>query len=334
MAITGPFVRVTSSFAKAKQQVWYRSNDRTIPLIYTMEDWNVVSCAPNGARGVADCPATYWQPHAELASNKAMAKLQDVLGDASSWGETIVQARATAALAVEGALGTLIKFTRQVHRFDFFGAARTLKMAVPRGLKPTAKAFAENWLAFHFGWEPLVKDIYASAQHVLAPYPPHKVRAKGTYKDFAEWQSASSAFNQVFTTRVLVGCEVVISDENAYSRQQMGLQNPFSLAWELVPFSFVVDWFANVGQCIGQYSMFAGLSVTKPFNTVYSTALRIENPLPGTSFAVTAAMTSAGVYRRQGLPPVTLRIAPWKGVSMVRAATALSLLVVLLGGSK
>jgi hypothetical protein len=40
----------------------------------------------------------------------------------------------------------------------------------------------------------------------------------------------------------------------------MGLENPLAVAWEVVPFSFVLDWWIPVGNILQAYSDARGLS--------------------------------------------------------------------------
>lgn len=50
------------------------------------------------------------------------------------------------------------------------------------------------------------------------------------------------------------------------SLSRLGLTNPALLAWELVPFSFVADWFVNIGDCLQSLDnplQISGLTVIK-----------------------------------------------------------------------
>lgn len=40
----------------------------------------------------------------------------------------------------------------------------------------------------------------------------------------------------------------------------LGLDQPLEAAWELVPFSFILDWFFNIGTCLSSWSQGMGLS--------------------------------------------------------------------------
>lgn len=43
--------------------------------------------------------------------------------------------------------------------------------------------------------------------------------------------------------------------------QGLGLANPLKTIWEVIPFSWFVDWFTNIGKVLGQVTDFLGLQV-------------------------------------------------------------------------
>jgi hypothetical protein len=49
-----------------------------------------------------------------------------------------------------------------------------------------------------------------------------------------------------------------------------GLTSPVSLAWELIPFSFVVDWFLPIGSAIQAFSAFEGLTFMSGYKTYFT----------------------------------------------------------------
>lgn len=54
---------------------------------------------------------------------------------------------------------------------------------------------------------------------------------------------------------------VRIRNPNVDTLNRLGALNPLSVVWELVPFSFVADWFINIGDCISELSWLAGVQV-------------------------------------------------------------------------
>lgn len=54
-----------------------------------------------------------------------------------------------------------------------------------------------------------------------------------------------------------------ISNPQLSQLQQLGLTNPALVAWELVPFSFVFDWFISVGQYLQGITALHGVTILK-----------------------------------------------------------------------
>jgi hypothetical protein len=70
-----------------------------------------------------------------------------------------------------------------------------------------------------------------------------------------------------------------ISNETLANASSIGILNPLQIAWELVPYSFVVDWFMPVGSFLETLTDTAGLTfvsgvrtdrVVSQFNSTYT----------------------------------------------------------------
>jgi hypothetical protein len=134
---------------------------------------------------------------------------------------------------------------------------------------------ANSHLEWIFGWVPLYEDIFAAMNVMTGPIPDHYV--KGTGKAYWDWPvvsgSPSSGYYaqalQHYTDRVTIGAKVGISNPNLWLLNRLGLINPAVVAWDLIPWSFVVGMFANVTQVLKGFSEFVGLDITG-VNTTYS----------------------------------------------------------------
>jgi len=323
-----------------------------VPTAYTLHDRRVIKgFSPNlpGWPGnlssgfSVDLRADY----AATVENKARAKLVEALGDSSMWAVNIAEAKKSLGL-ITGPVAGLITCVRKIRKFDFVGATREFNrlheslrirtrrnlqpVSVPKGLKATPKAFANNWLAFHFGWEPLIQDIGAGIETLSKPYPPRVIYGKGSLRATEAYYSNPGQFWTYQTYDISAfcrtGCTVRVTNPNMFVAQQLGFVNPLSIAWELVPFSFVVDWFANVGQILGQFSEFAGLSLSDTYKTHFQV-------IKGTDtwyYGQTQTKQGVHVQRSTSIATATLKPYPWKGISVTRGATAIALLVQLMGG--
>jgi hypothetical protein len=121
--------------------------------------------------------------------------------------------------------------------------------------------------------------------------------------------------------------DVRVDNPNLHLAQQLGFINPLSVAWELVPFSFVVDWFGNVGQVLASFSDFAGLSQVNPRTTTFQKTTKLTQTYTG----YVANHESVYVTRITSIVGPVLIRSQWKGISPVRGLTACSLLLQALG---
>lgn len=120
-----------------------------------------------------------------------------------------------------------------------------------RSLKQQVKVFNQLWLEARYGWRPLLGEIGDIVQQLTdGDYSRNK-----SSSSFTEDLSAVSTpkvtpgttANRTGTavrsgTRTLRG--FALAEGNFGSHPDF---NPIQTAWELVPFSFVVDWFFDVG---------------------------------------------------------------------------------------
>jgi len=138
--------------------------------------------------------------------------------------------------------------------------------------------------------------------------------------------------------RVQLIADIVIEDPNVFRLNQLGFVNPAVIAWELVPFSFVVDWFSNVGMVLSSYTDFVGMSLQNACTTSYAEYHdnfyykgHDPNNWFGRIIAPYSERKAVTVRRSQGITMPNLVLRPPKWPSVVRGATAISLLSQFLG---
>jgi hypothetical protein len=129
------------------------------------------------------------------------------------------------------------------------------------------KMVASVWLEYAFGWKPLIADIDGAAkglaQYLYGRQPSVRVNAK------AENGITSNRFSHTITvspcviTRIYVQRSVysarlygaVVCQANADGAQVrqdfgLGLRDFVPTLWELLPYSFLIDYFTNMGEII------------------------------------------------------------------------------------
>lgn len=124
----------------------------------------------------------------------------------------------------------------------------------------TSKTFGDAWLQWRYGWRILGYDIQNAQQYLKQPILPLlRVGRAGLTIPESVTETSHSAFYYVQYDKVtqidrLVGIRV---NANVRFRGEAKnfIANPFITAWELVPFSFVADWFVTVGDALSSYQV-------------------------------------------------------------------------------
>jgi hypothetical protein len=160
-----------------------------------------------------------------------------------------------------------------VRKGKFAKAARILRTKIPKGVSKS-KHWSDNFLAYQYGWLPLIADACGAAEHLALrgyKFPLLTVRAR-TPKEtkvvqnaaVTGWATATNlSLTYQYSSKIEECHEVVmkfnVTDDFWREVAQLGLTNPFSLKWETIPFSFVADWFSSVGVVLQSISAAHGL---------------------------------------------------------------------------
>lgn len=157
-------------------------------------------------------------------------------------------------------------------RRQLFSGKRFEKDAVR---PPTQKDFSNLWLEYSYGWRPLLADVYGAAELLAQTATKSRpLSARGTYKNLETLKSRYTSFgvtSECITQREQSGLcrfEFDITDQLADVLKSTGISNPALLAWELLPYSFVVDWFIPVGNYLENWNAASGLKFVRGHTTV------------------------------------------------------------------
>jgi len=219
---------------------------------------------------------------------------------------------------------------------------KTNKPLVPKGVS-AAKSLANNWLEYSFGWKPLIQDIYQAVDLLQNPIKSIRPTGKASASHIAivETGSKASGFysgqNVQGVRYAKQGCVVTIDNPNLYLANNLGLVNPLTVAWELVPFSFVVDWFVNVGEFLNSGTDLLGLTVTQPYAVYGIKAIGQDdrrNPFWTPNTVNIRAWNLMFMARASGLIGPTLHVRPARLWGWQRCANAAAVLTQFLGKGK
>jgi len=296
-----------------------------------------------GSQNFGPDKGSSYSPH---LANQAYEKLVGKLGDSSQWANNLLEANESLDM-VASVAHSLLKAAIAVRKKDVRGVLNAfgIRGNVSKSNKVSrivrgSKSFGNKWLELHFGWVPMAQDIHSAVQTLSKPElcgsRRQVVSRSDHYRTVVDHiVHNSSNFGGSMTTEDVtyhytLRCRVSISNLNAFKANQMGVINPLSVAWEAVPYSFVVDWFSNVGQCLSAMTDFVGLSITHSSNTLFQQGTLDKLAfLIGTDHDYNTSTTGYSVFcdRGLGIPGPTLELKPFKGLSVVRGATAISLLL-------
>ena len=135
---------------------------------------------------------------------------------------------------------------------------------------------ADMFLEHTFGWQPLMEDIFNGfivlTEEILGEQRiAVRVRERGLKyfeadRGFVSWEGES-----------LVSAAALIRLRNPmfWMANRLGLLNPATVVWDVIPWSFVVNWFVNVNTMLGQFTDFAGVQVTSA-STTFSAKFLVE----------------------------------------------------------
>lgn len=294
MAIFGPFERIINipglSWSRRR---WYRQKPITdAPLTYYLEGYRKISeacsanCNPSSHTGWA---VSTFEDGAALALynqiyQKAYGRLMQDLSSIQSQLGADIGERKQAMNSMLARVGQLTKAARALRRgnvVEFVSSLGLYTTNRKRSVRRTAADLGGVWLEFSYGWVPLVKDIYSAVQVLQKPWPNRviKGKAQGKYHLFQPWPYSQwyvDTMTYDWHLRCHLQTRVSVDNYYAWKANELGLLNPLSIAWELVPFSFVVDWFVPIGNYLQGLTDFVGLSLTNSFVSKYGTLDRID----------------------------------------------------------
>lgn len=201
--------------------------------------------------------------------NKSFSELVDALkGDDANLLVLLGEGHESLRMIVDR-LNKLHNAARALRRGDIRKFTKALRVKpkgrhLRLGTRKVAQNFSSLWLEYHFGWSPMLTDMHDAAVFLSKPWSVAQKPRKGASAiDFKitpveEWRN---------TYFVHQGVDAIVSNPNKALVNRLGLANPVYVAWDLVPFSFVVDWFTDVGAFLGSFNAFYGYETRNGFTT-------------------------------------------------------------------
>lgn len=227
----------------------------------------------SGALDDSFAPLPFWEPALQWpeypSSLSARAEINCLL-KARDMKVDLATAFAEGRKCVSSIAGRTLKVLNAysaVRKGNWKQASRVLGYTPKRGRM--GKGAASDWLELQYGWLPLLGDIYGLHEEfnrstvieafrfsvVSEAWEPIEIEG------YNAGNSAGSSAMYDFIGRKYYRCCLTweVSDDTYVIASRIGLTNPAEVAWNLVPWSFVADWFVPVGDWLGAMSAAIGL---------------------------------------------------------------------------
>lgn len=286
------------------------------------------------------------QPVTQEAIASARKRFVAKTGEFANAAHALIERKQTMEL-LSSRMVQLARFALAIKKGRFKDAGRILdprKQHTEKYPRAASKSLANAWLQWWFGISPLVKDIASAIDLLNSPFGQQHIVVRGSaVKHYFESPNYSDNFHhhsckleRSMSAKVRLSATVRIDNPNLFLFSRLGFTNPAILAYEIVPFSFVLNWFVNIEEWLGQFSEFHGLTMENPqltrtlrHNSYYLLQrFCLQNHPEHNSVASQVVIgESKRVWRTLGFPSVDLGFrAPWR-LSPTRALTIASLLV-------
>lgn len=123
--------------------------------------------------------------------------------------------------------------------------------------------FMKTYLEWEYGWKPIANALMHSVETAKKAFkPPLIMEAYRSVKETRPGNTRSGNYHTLSSSqsleRAICHLYAKLSDKYAFAMQGLGL-NPLTAAWELYPWSFVVDWAIPVGNVLEALTATAGL---------------------------------------------------------------------------
>lgn len=156
---------------------------------------------------------------------------------------------------VQGAMVRTANALRALRRGDIQKVWRSFSNG-----RPPADVAADGWLAFTYGFRPLASDVARAVELLengLVIAPTRTVKTHRTLAvnaiDAVRWDTGSDDMVLAGQVTYSGGVKYRVHDPVISTLAALGFTNPALILWELIPLSFVVDWFVPVNEWLHQF---------------------------------------------------------------------------------
>lgn len=208
-------------------------------------------------------------------------------------------------------------------------------------LKGDSKARHEimesKWLEYRYGWLPTLADINKLVNQPLG-LPSTRVYARRFKQVSYDDGKKSKTTPGVIATGNFYesyGAYVYPKDINMQVATQYGIANPALVLWEMVPFSFAVDWFLDVGGYLESLGALNGLEIDDYWRTYGGSIHVVKSYQESDSYSSGySSLYQTNSTRIREKPVYPNPLIPSNGLNLTRLFDAIALCDTIFGKSK
>lgn len=265
---TGSFARGDAYDGDSTYRYWsggdgkyenYRGYQRNKWNNYLLETWRTRAKRSKQGYGLTSNLSLTFDSYFNLGAQLQSKLLSKVRQHDFNAGVFLGTVHETKELTI-GTLGTLWRAYRAARHGDVKSVMRLLRIHSKPAKWP--KEAASRWLELQYGWKPLVNDVYEAwkaldVQRTRKKYADRVVvskKCRNLYDESAQGVSQRRRGGVVTIKKILYEMT-----DTSHDATLLGLTDPLSVAWELLPYSFVVDWFIPIGTYLENLSQIPAL---------------------------------------------------------------------------
>lgn len=202
----------------------------------------------------------------------------------------------------------IVKARREARLFWLkYPTGRKLKRPRPKDVRHGSSA--DLFLEGFFGWLPLLEDMHnaykAMASDLPFGYVSGSARSPVSESFFGAYDSTSA----IGSLSVKQTAMFRVTNPNAWLLNKLGLVNPLVVAWDLIPWSFMVNRIVNVNSFLGSFTDTFGLSVSGASRTerlaLFQTATKMNTYPKSHPFWAQTSMSERTWNKSRVLTPLT-----------------------------
>lgn len=265
---------------------WFGASGKTVKLTESFMGYDTLTISEGNGMPNLNTAGIDFKDHLAIQYSNLENKIQqqvllNLKGSDINLAQAIAE-RSMTAKTIATAIARIAKARTALSKGKFMDAAQALGLTLTKGLSKRERAWrqsgslARGWLELQYGWKPLVNDIYGACaflrkSHNETGYMVFHSRGSlnGSWQTISDFTDMHLVENTTCNVTKKITLKVSRKTPLLASLSSLGITNPASIAWELTPWSYVVDWALPIGSFISQLDASLGYTFVGACVTTY-----------------------------------------------------------------